>query len=233
MRTGISSSRIENVDAAQRFRWIWRPSSCRTTESRVEIGTMAPIDVVQAQAEEATRRQTLVNARGDAAEQRTRAQAPDRQRHGGRTVERDDRPDRSAGDDARADRSRSGGPQRRWRTASTSRSPSAAWNRTKSAMRNLRNQTLPASGPDRHLQPAGPRRHRIPARQGIGGKITSTIPGGYFDALSNIGGFTAPTWSLRFQVRASRSGKARPRRRRPAARAGDADAGADQAGGAA
>ena len=30
--------------------------------ARVEIGTMAPIDVVQAQAEEATRRQTLVNA---------------------------------------------------------------------------------------------------------------------------------------------------------------------------
>ena len=30
--------------------------------SRVEIGTMAPIDVVQAQADEATRRQTLVNA---------------------------------------------------------------------------------------------------------------------------------------------------------------------------
>ena len=30
--------------------------------SRVEIGTMAPLDVVQAQADEATRRQTLVNA---------------------------------------------------------------------------------------------------------------------------------------------------------------------------
>ena len=30
--------------------------------ARVEIGTMAPIDIVQAQAEEATRRQTLVNA---------------------------------------------------------------------------------------------------------------------------------------------------------------------------
>ena len=30
--------------------------------SRVEIGTMAPIDIVQAQADEATRRQTLVNA---------------------------------------------------------------------------------------------------------------------------------------------------------------------------
>ena len=31
-------------------------------KSRVEIGTMAPIDVVQAQAEEATRRQAVVNA---------------------------------------------------------------------------------------------------------------------------------------------------------------------------
>ncbi len=34
-------------------------------QTRVEIGTMAPIDVVQAQAEQATRRQALVNAEND------------------------------------------------------------------------------------------------------------------------------------------------------------------------
>jgi outer membrane protein len=37
-------------------------------------------------------------------------------------------------------------------------------------------------------------------RQGIGGNITNTIPGGYFDALSNIGTFTAPTWSVRLNL---------------------------------
>jgi outer membrane protein len=37
-------------------------SLVRDNRARVEIGTMAPIDIVQAQAEEATRRQNLVNA---------------------------------------------------------------------------------------------------------------------------------------------------------------------------
>ena len=55
---------------SRRRRWRWRASrsssrasSCRTTRSRVEVGTMAPIDVVQAQAEQATRRQGLVDGR--------------------------------------------------------------------------------------------------------------------------------------------------------------------------
>ena len=49
--------------------------------ARVEIGTMAPIDIVQAQAEEATRRQASRQCRGNPAERRAGAEAAHRQRH--------------------------------------------------------------------------------------------------------------------------------------------------------
>ncbi len=49
--------------------------------ARVEIGTMAPIDIVQAQAEEATRRQTVVNAEATLQNNELGAQASDRERH--------------------------------------------------------------------------------------------------------------------------------------------------------
>ena len=79
--------------------------------ARVEIGTMAPIDIVQAQAEEATRRQTLVNAEATLQNTELDAQATHR--------ERDRRP--AVDGDAQRDRpSRRRAPRR-----STSRAPCA------------------------------------------------------------------------------------------------------------
>ncbi len=52
---------MQAVEAAERSLEL-SSKLVQDNQSRVEIGTMAPIDVVQAQAEQATRRQTLVNA---------------------------------------------------------------------------------------------------------------------------------------------------------------------------
>jgi outer membrane protein len=53
---------IQAVDVAQRSLDL-ATKLVEDNRSRVEVGTMAPIDVIQAQAEEATRRQTLAQAR--------------------------------------------------------------------------------------------------------------------------------------------------------------------------
>jgi outer membrane protein TolC len=55
---------VQNVEAAQTSLDL-ASKLVQDNRSRVEIGTMAPIDVVQAQAEEATRRQALVTAQAD------------------------------------------------------------------------------------------------------------------------------------------------------------------------
>ena len=55
---------IQAVEVAQRSLDL-ATKLVEDNRSRVEVGTMAPIDVVQAQAEEATRRQTLVQARAN------------------------------------------------------------------------------------------------------------------------------------------------------------------------
>jgi outer membrane protein len=55
---------IQAVDVAQRSLDL-ATKLVEDNRSRVEVGTMAPIDVVQAQAEEATRRQTLAQARAN------------------------------------------------------------------------------------------------------------------------------------------------------------------------
>ena len=52
---------IDNVEAARRSLDL-ASKLVQDNRASVEIGTMAPIDIVQAQAEEATRRQALVNA---------------------------------------------------------------------------------------------------------------------------------------------------------------------------
>jgi outer membrane protein TolC len=55
---------IQAVEVAQRSLDL-ATKLVEDNRSRVEVGTMAPIDIVQAQAEEATRRQTLVQARAN------------------------------------------------------------------------------------------------------------------------------------------------------------------------
>ena len=63
---------------------------------RVEVGTMAPIDVVQAQSEAAARRQSLALAVESQRTRRAGLEGTRRGRHRGRVVGRGDQPDRPA-----------------------------------------------------------------------------------------------------------------------------------------
>jgi outer membrane protein TolC len=185
---------IENIEAARRSLEL-ATKLVSDNRSRVEIGTMAPIDVVQAQAEEATRRQALVSAE---ATRRTNELALKRLVVGGTdddlwnaTIEPTDRPGAVAeAIDLEA----------AVRSALANRADIEIAKRSveqnEIAMRNLRNQTLPDLNliAQYNLQGRGGPEFR---RQGFGGPIIETIPGGYVDALSNIGTFTAPTWNIR------------------------------------
>ena len=186
---------IENVDAARRSLDL-STKLVQDNRARVEIGTMAPIDVVQAQAEEANRRQALVTAE---ATRRTNELALKRLIVGGTdddlwnaTIEPTDRPSPVA---------EAIDLETAVRNALANRVDIAVAKRSleqnEIAMKNLRNQTMPDLNLIASYNLAG-RGGTEFIRQGIGGTVTSTVPGGYFDALRNIGTFTAPTWSFRF-----------------------------------
>ena len=64
-------------------------------QARVEVGTLAPLDVVQAEAEAATRRQALAQAEAQWRTAGAVAEAAHRQRHRRSALERADRPGRS------------------------------------------------------------------------------------------------------------------------------------------
>ena len=185
---------VENVEAARRSLEL-ASKLVQDNRARVEIGTMAPIDVVQAQAEEANRRQALVTAE---AARRTNELALKRLIVAGTdddlwaaTLEPGDRPSPIAEPiDLEA----------AVRNALANRADVAiakrALEQNEIAMKNLHNQTLPDLNliANYNLQGRGGPQY---IRQGIGGSITDTIPGGYVDALRSMGTFTAPTWSFR------------------------------------
>jgi outer membrane protein TolC len=167
-------------------------------QQRVEIGTMAPIDVIQAQAEEATRRQTLVQAEATA---RTAELALKRLIVSGTedplwsaSINPVDRPVFSPqpidvdGVVRNALDNRLDLQQAKRQLDSNDLS-----------IKNLSNQTMPAldlSG-GYSLQGLGGQQF---IRQGLGGSISNIIPGGYGQALNNIRGFDAPTWNLQVNL---------------------------------
>ena len=190
---------IENVEATRRSLDL-STKLVQDNRARVEIGTMAPIDVVQAQAEEATRRQAVVTAE---ATRRTNELALKRLIVGGTdddlwnaTIEPTDRP----GTTAEAIDLESA-----VRTALSNRVDIAVAKRSleqnEIALKNLRNTTLPALDliANYNLQGRGGTLiERAPGS--IGGGIINTIPGNYFDALRSLGSWTAPTWSFRLNL---------------------------------
>jgi len=168
-------------------------------QSRVEIGTLAPIDVVSAQAESASRRNTLVTAQ---AAVRTTELALKRLIVSGpedplwtSSINPIDRPStnpepinieaavvRALGDRTDLQQSK---------------------NNLKISDINLQTQ-VDATRPQLNLAAnyglsglGGPFLQRTGAVDPItGGAVSSIIPSGYLDALRNIGGFDAPTWTL-------------------------------------
>ena len=189
---------IENVEATKRSLDL-SSKLVADNKQRVEIGTMAPIDVVQAQAEEATRRQAVVTAE---ATRRTSELALKRLIVGGTdddlwnaTIEPTDRPSPVAEMiDLEA----------AVRTALGNRVDIAVAKRSleqnEIAMQNLRNSTLPDLNLIGRYNLQGRGGTELQRQPGVlGGAILNTFPGGYMDALRNIGQFTAPTWTVTMQ----------------------------------
>jgi outer membrane protein len=158
---------------------------------RVEIGTMAPIDVVQAQAEEASRRQQLVNAQ---AILRNNELALKRLIVGGTdddlwtaTINPVDRPSPTP-EPINLEGAVSNALQNRTDLA-TSRKNIESTNVT---LRSLKNQTLPTLNAVGIYQLVGRGGTSIPRDP-----LDPIVRGGYWDALENIGRFDAPTWTFR------------------------------------
>ena len=158
---------------------------------RVEIGTMAPIDVVQAQAEEASRRTQLVNSQ---AILRNSELALKQLIVGGTddelwnaTINPVDRPSPQP-EPINLESAVTNALQNRTDLA-TSRKNIDSTNVT---LRSLKNQTLPGLNLVTIYQLVGRGGTSIPRDP-----FDPIVRGGYWDALGNIGAFDAPTWTLR------------------------------------
>ncbi len=161
---------------------------------RVEIGTLAPIDVIQAQAEEATRRQALVQAEQTA---RTAELALKRLIVSGTddplwraTINPVDRPGFSA---------ESIDVEAVVRNALENRTDLLQARRqlesNNISLRSLTNQTLPALDLTARYSLAGLGGTQY-ERKGLGGAVSAVYPSGYLDALANIRRLDAPPWNL-------------------------------------
>ena len=168
-------------------------------QQRVEIGTLAPIDVVSAQSEAANRRQTLVQAEGTV---RTSELALKRLIVSGTddplwtsSINPTDRPpstnepiDLEAAV-ARALRDRTDLQQ--------------SMNNLKISDINLKNQveqTRPQLDVVATYGLNGIGGTQFVRSGTIGGTVTQTIPSGYLDALSTLGRFDLPTWNVQLNL---------------------------------
>ncbi|MEN3337528.1 MAG: outer membrane protein [Acidobacteriota bacterium] len=191
---------IQAVEAAQNS-FDLAARLVQDNQSRVEIGTLAPIDVVTAQAEQATRRQTLVQAQATV---RTNELALKRLIVSGTddplwasSLNPVDRPPTT--------------PEPINLEAAVTRALASrtdllqSKNNLKISDINLQNQ-VDATKPQLNLTAnyglnglGGPQFiFTGPVDPLTGARPSTTIPSGYFDALRNIGGFDAPTWTVGF-----------------------------------
>jgi outer membrane protein TolC len=163
-------------------------------QARVEVGTLAPLDVVQAQAEEATRRQTVTQT---VAARRTAELALKRLIVNGTddplwsaTIEPIDRPTYSSTpiDVAEAVRKALG-------TRTDLETARKQLQSNDLNLKSLTDQQLPALDLTASYGLAGVGGPQF-VRQGLGGTITQVIPGGFGDALGLIKDRRAPTWNI-------------------------------------
>jgi outer membrane protein TolC len=166
--------------------------------SRVEIGTMAPIDIVQAQADEATRRQTLVNAQATlrnnelALKQLIVSGTEDELWRA--TIVPTDLPT-----SAPVPIDLEGAVQTALSTRTDLATTKKNLESTDVQLRTFVNQTLPQLdfiGTYTLNGRGGTALQRDPQNPL---NIINTIPGGYIDALRGVGTFDAPTWNARVQ----------------------------------
>lgn len=186
---------IRSVEAARRSLSL-ADKLVEDNRARVEIGTLAPIDIVQSQAEAATRRQTLTAAE---AAQRTAELTLKRLLVTGTddplwraTINPVDRP---------TFESQALDLEGAIRNALANRTDVAQTKKTLESneinMRLLVNQTLPALDLTANYSTVGIGGNRLETNEDIlGAPVTNTVPGGYFDALKVLGKNQYPTWTL-------------------------------------
>jgi outer membrane protein len=167
-------------------------------KARVEIGTMAPIDVVQSEAEAATRRQTLATAEAtlltaELALKRMIVSGTNDPLWSAR-LNPVDRPNFSPepidlqGAIAKAIADRTDIAQAKKTLESND-----------VTLRNLVDATLPALDLTASYGLTGVG-GTVFERGGLGGVVTRTIPGGYRDALTTLTNLDAPTWNLQLNL---------------------------------
>lgn len=167
-------------------------------KSRVEIGTMAPIDIVQAQAEEATRRQQLVGAQ---ATLRNNELALKRLIVSGTedelwraTIVPSDRPTISPTDIDLEGAVRNA-LSRRTDLATTKKNLESS----DITLKNLRNATMPALNLIGTLNLQGQAGASVAVRDPISGELFVPPAGSYLTSLARLTGFDGPQWTIRAQ----------------------------------
>jgi outer membrane protein TolC len=190
---------VQSVDVAQRSVAL-ADQLVKDNQTRVEVGTMAPIDIVQAQSQAATQRQNLATAVGT---QRTAELTLKRLIVSGTddpnwalTLDPADRPDfvPATIDVAAAVRR---GLENRTDLQQARKNLQV----NDVTMKYLQNQTLPQTDFVARYALAGQGGTVYPTTgTGITRTITGEVPGGYFDALNTLFGRNYPTWNFSVNV---------------------------------
>jgi outer membrane protein len=167
-------------------------------EARVQIGTMAPIDIVQARAEQATRRQQVVTAEAtlrnnELALKRLIVNGTDDSLWNA-TIVPVDRPrvtEQPLDLEAAV------------RTALSQRTDLAVVRKNLEAtdvtLRSIQNQTMPTLNLIGQIDLSGRGGVSRPLRDPFSGELQEVPNTGYLDALRHVGTFEAPTWNVRMQ----------------------------------
>lgn len=165
-------------------------------QARVEIGTLAPIDVVSAQAEQATRRQTLVQAQAavrtsELALKRLVVSGTDDPLWTSSLNPTDRPPSTSEPINLEAAVARALGERTDLQQAKKTLQINDV------NLRNLVDLTRPQLDFNASYGLAGIGGTQFVRAPGaLGGQITQTVPSSYFDALSTLGRFNFPQWNV-------------------------------------
>ena len=171
----------------------------QNNQARVEIGTMAPIDIVQSQSEAAARRQALAQA-----EQTLQTAQLALKRLIVGSIEDDVWQAELNPEDRPTYDSRPIDIETALRTALDQR-PDLVRSRRQLDIddinvRALRNETLPSLDLVASYQLQGQGGTQLLRSQQVGGNVITVIPGGFGDALGQLGSADFPVWSLQLQL---------------------------------
>ncbi len=185
---------IDNLAAAQKSLNLAK-RQLEENEIRVKVGTMAPLEVVQAQAEAASREAEVIRAENDLANyQDALKQAIFPENDAAMWATRIVPTDRPTAELMPVDANAA------VRTALEKRTDVVAARKSlessEISLRYARNQLLPDVSLTASYGTVGTGGTEIKRESPFGGDVLETIPGGYGDALSDVFGRDFPTWSI-------------------------------------